>query len=511
MKRSSDKETRKRKVVELESDTENKNNGEFDDDDGIENLPRKKEQKLIHEDHERRLKLKNLSINLINWLNKLESLLFLEGQEDKKQIELNIYRYLKNPKIPDQILNILEKPPGHEVHKTVLKLIFSLLRKSSANHWAPLYNQRLLHNVLKATRFPLLQNLSFSILFQMTNYFPCITDLRTDPLVVSTLEDMFNSNSFDNMSFANKLAKLITKIFNTVGMTPELARPFLPFVLKLLRGGIDEKYRTKCSSICVDLVKFRRFIETFLSLGFLPVLVDLLHKKRRSSILCNVLEVLTNLLVGTDEQRQTVLETGLLKRVRPFLKSKREEVQEKAFCFIYVLVVHGDPDQIQTIIDMGIFELIRDEIREQRFSISSPSYSAAIQAMLKIYVNGTEEQIEYVLSLDIYDELCGILSSLENLELSRSVIDALNALISWMPDDFKDTLKQHSISEGIEYYAFHYGVAGLSEKALDFLMSRDDSDWRNNINDSTFDDTEDWEQHVVGYDEDSNEDFYAVG
>lgn len=115
MKSSSDKETRKRKVVELESDTENKNNGEFDDaddDDGIENLPRKKEQKLIHEDHERRLKLKNMSINLINWLNKLESLLFLEGQEDKKQIELNIYRYLKNPKIPDQILNILEKPPA---------------------------------------------------------------------------------------------------------------------------------------------------------------------------------------------------------------------------------------------------------------------------------------------------------------------------------------------------------------------------------------------------------------
>lgn len=79
------------------------------------------------------------------------------------------------------------------------------------------------------------------------------------------------------------------------------------------------------------------------------------------------LRTIGNLILGTDEQTQAVIDMGMLKHASKLLQSERTTIIKEA-CWVLSNVTAGNVEQIQAVVDVGVVPLILSLMKEVSYN-----------------------------------------------------------------------------------------------------------------------------------------------
>ncbi|VUZ57340.1 unnamed protein product [Hymenolepis diminuta] len=163
------------------------------------------------------------------------------------------------------------------------------------------------------------------------------------------------------------------------------------------------------------------YVEDILQSGCIPCLVKCLDTDI-PRLVSPALRSLGNLILGTDEQTQRVLDYGLLEHVAQVLvKGKSTLVKES--CWLISNVTAGTKHQIQMVIDAGIVPMLLKWIREGDFRVQRE----ACWAISNIAIGGNPEQQAALLNLGIFNALSDLLK-VSDAKLVGLVLEVIKKL-----------------------------------------------------------------------------------
>ncbi|UXI14919.1 ankyrin repeat domain-containing protein 27-like [Sarcoptes scabiei] len=150
------------------------------------------------------------------------------------------------------------------------------------------------------------------------------------------------------------------------------------------------------------------------------------------------LRVIGNIVTGTDEQTQFVLDLEVLKFFPMFLSHKKEKIIKEALWFLSNITA-GRMDQIQTLIDHDLLPKVIKHLSEGVYQLQKE----ASWVISNMTLNGSQEQVEYLLNQDVIEPICRMLVAKDN-QILQILLEALLRIFQFCPD------KQQSIADTIE-------------------------------------------------------------
>ena len=120
-------------------------------------------------------------------------------------------------------------------------------------------------------------------------------------------------------------------------------------------------------------------------------------------------KALGNLVTGNDEQTQAVLDEGILKYFPGLLLSKNDIIVKDAL-WILSNITAGNIQQIQAVIDAGLIPSIIKALDEE----SDGNRNEALWAVSNISINGSTEQIMFLVDNGLIPSLCHLMTLTDN-------------------------------------------------------------------------------------------------
>ncbi|KAM7541731.1 hypothetical protein Aperf_G00000006345 [Anoplocephala perfoliata] len=145
------------------------------------------------------------------------------------------------------------------------------------------------------------------------------------------------------------------------------------------------------------------YAEDIINGGCVPALINCLDSNI-PRLVSPALRSLGNLILGTDEQTQRVLDLGLLDHASSIL-SKGKSSLIKELCWLISNVTAGTVNQIQMVIDSGLVPELLRWVREGDFR----TQREACWAISNIAIGGNPEQQAMLLNLGIFGSLSEML------------------------------------------------------------------------------------------------------
>ena len=137
---------------------------------------------------------------------------------------------------------------------------------------------------------------------------------------------------------------------------------------------------------------------------------------------------LGNLVIGNDEQTQAVLDEGVLKYFPGLLLSKNDDIVKDALWFLSNITA-GTKDQIQAVIDAELIPSIIKALGEE----SEENRKEAAWAVANIGVNGSTEQIMFLVDNGLIPSLCHLLILTDEVVLVPA-LETINDIIKSSDD-----------------------------------------------------------------------------
>eukprot|EP01107_Rhizomastix_libera_P015193 TRINITY_DN5463_c0_g1_i2.p1 TRINITY_DN5463_c0_g1~~TRINITY_DN5463_c0_g1_i2.p1 ORF type:complete len:322 (+),score=109.22 TRINITY_DN5463_c0_g1_i2:782-1747(+) len=194
---------------------------------------------------------------------------------------------------------------------------------------------------------------------------------------------------------------------------------------------------------CVDalwalshLTDNEQSIETVSTSGLLPKMIAALSVPDHLLII-PALRALGNIVSGTNEQTQRVLDAGILSPLRSLLSHARKGIQKET-CWTLSNIAAGTREQINMIIAADIVPSLVELMGRAPFEVKKE----ACWVLCNASINGNSEQIKYLVVKDTINELCSFLNCRDN----RVILACLEALESILRHGAQ--LAQASTAEG---------------------------------------------------------------
>ena len=243
----------------------------------------------------------------------------------------------------------------------------------------------------------------------------CVRQEIIDHVVKSVTPDA-------SSSFLKCVSQFVFNWYETRVYSLECLEKLLPVVSSLLTRE-DQEILFHSIEI-ISLLADERSINLIIGSGVVKQLVPFLgHDKDQLKTI--TLKTLGNIVAGTDEQAQAVLDNGLLEYFPGLLLSSSEDIVTYTLWFLSNITA-GNQEQIQAIIHAGLIPSIISASTKG----SDKNRREAAWAVSNISQNGSTEQIIFLVDNGVIPFLCSFLSLTDNQVLAAALNTMKNILKS---------------------------------------------------------------------------------
>lgn len=223
----------------------------------------------------------------------------------------------------------------------------------------------------------------------------------------------------------------------------------LPVVMKLYRECSDIEARIDAGWILSYISRGAtdEELSVFLSMNIItPSLIDLL--KDDIKVALPILRMCGNLIAGTDDVAQKVLDNGFLQYLpRFFTCSKRSSIIKEA-CWILSNITAGTIDQIQSVIKANLIPMVNVLMRNGKWDVKKE----CIYVYANLVTGGTHGQIDYLVFHGGINALCSMLCFDNPTNIIKMVLDTIHRILNG---------KKHINSIGYQQYCDMVEEQGL--------------------------------------------------
>lgn len=157
------------------------------------------------------------------------------------------------------------------------------------------------------------------------------------------------------------------------------------------------------------------------------------------------LRAVGNIVTGTDEQTQVVLNDGALSFFGALLRHRKDKINKEAVWFLSNITA-GNQRQVQSVIDNGLIAPIIDHLGQSDFATKKE----AAWAISNLTVSGSRHQVAHVVQMGVIPPFCALLDGKDN-QVVQVVLDGLqNILRMAAPEGLENVTSQIEECGGVD-------------------------------------------------------------
>uniref|UniRef100_A0A673XBV5 Importin subunit alpha n=1 Tax=Salmo trutta TaxID=8032 RepID=A0A673XBV5_SALTR len=204
----------------------------------------------------------------------------------------------------------------------------------------------------------------------------------------------------------------------------------------------------------------------------LPALCVLIH---HTDVNTAALRAVGNIVTGTDEQTQVVLNCDALGHFPSLLTHPKEKINKEAVWFLSNITA-GNQQQVQAVIDANLVPMIIHLLDKGDFG----TQKEAAWAISNLTISGRKDQVAYLIQQQVIPPFCNLLI-VKDAQVVQVVLDGLSNILK-MADDEAETIanliEECGGLEKVEQLQNHENedIYKLAYEIIDQFFSSDDID-----------------------------------
>jgi len=156
--------------------------------------------------------------------------------------------------------------------------------------------------------------------------------------------------------------------------------------------------------------------------GVIPRLVELLGCVD-ASVVTPALRTVGNIVTGTDEQTQAVIDTNVLQMMPSLLQHTKASIKKEG-CWMLSNITAGSVEQIQSVIDHGLLPLLVEVLRTGDFK----SQKEAVWAVTNLTTGGTVHQMSRLVESGVLIPMCDLITN-KDAKLLMVILDGITNIL----------------------------------------------------------------------------------
>ncbi|XP_043927965.1 importin subunit alpha-4 [Protopterus annectens] len=141
------------------------------------------------------------------------------------------------------------------------------------------------------------------------------------------------------------------------------------------------------------------------------------------------LRAVGNIVTGTDEQTQVVLNCDVLSHFPNLLTHPKEKINKEAVWFLSNITA-GNQQQVQAVIDAGLIPMIINQLAKGDFG----TQKEAAWAISNLTISGRKDQVEYLVQQNVIPPFCSLLA-VKDSQVVQVVLDGLKNILIMAGDE----------------------------------------------------------------------------
>ncbi|XP_039600827.1 importin subunit alpha-4 isoform X3 [Polypterus senegalus] len=187
------------------------------------------------------------------------------------------------------------------------------------------------------------------------------------------------------------------------------------------------------------------------------------------------LRAVGNIVTGTDEQTQVVLNCDVLSHFPNLLTHPKEKINKEAVWFLSNITA-GNQQQVQAVIDAGLIPMIIHQLAKGDFG----TQKEAAWAISNLTISGRKDQVEYLVQQNVIPPFCNLLA-VKDSQVVQVVLDGLKNILIMAGDEastIAEIIEECGGLEKIENLQQHENedIYKLAFEIIDQYFSGDDID-----------------------------------
>lgn len=227
------------------------------------------------------------------------------------------------------------------------------------------------------------------------------------------------------ISFLQNLTWTVSNLCRNKNPHPALkyVTDLLPTIVKLVNCA-DKQVRTDaCWALSYITDGPNERIELVIKTGVVETLVNVLTETQDVLLITPVLRTLGNIVTGTDQQTQLVIDLGVLK-VFPWLLAHEKPTIQKEASWTLSNITAGTQIQIQAVIDAGVMPRVVELLTRGDYK----TQKEACWTVTNFTSGASMEQLVYLMNLGAVPGLCKMLDSKEP-KIIQICLDGISNLL----------------------------------------------------------------------------------
>lgn len=211
--------------------------------------------------------------------------------------------------------------------------------------------------------------------------------------------------------------------------SPDTIAKVLPALYKLVQHTDNEVLTDACWALSYLTDGSDEQIQTVLNSGVTPFLVKHLAQTD-VRVLTPAVRAVGNIVTGSEHQTQAALDCGCLTYFPALLGHHKESIKKEAVWTISNITA-GTKTQIQAVIQEGLIPLVIEALRTGDFN----TQKEGAWSVSNMTVNGTPEQIRYLIEQGAIPNMCALLG-VRDTQIVQVLLDGLNNMLETSKPDY---------------------------------------------------------------------------